>query len=299
MKSCTTLSWILICISCIANANANKATTQESDPDPDQSATYYATKPYLSVTAPNRKPRNFSRQEFLASPLLKKLKVKADPAYKNQSRTYTVVPVSMLFSDLTLKSDTTIVFTCLDGFSAPISTERILNTDPSKAIAYIAFEMPSDPWPLIKNRSNKSTGPYYLVWENPEKSKITQEEWPFQLSGFVVKGTLAEQFPHIMPAAGLAETDVVMKGFKSFTKNCFACHSLNGEGMAHMGPDLNIPYSPTEYLKPEFLEILIRKPSNLRSWSEAKMSSFSKETLPDDELKAIIAYLQYMAKHKP
>ena len=285
----------ILCLA--AMANSNKATTQESDPDSDGVKASYATKPYLKITSPKLK-REFSLAELLNSPFLKKVKVEKDPAYKNESRTYSAVPASELFKDFKIADSTTIAFFCLDGFSAPISAERVLNTDPKKSIAYIALETVNDPWPAIKSKDGKSAGPYYLIWENPEKSKISQEEWPFQLAGFEIKGTLAEQFPHTVPDTSIKEDLGVMKGYRSFMKNCFACHSLNGEGLAHMGPDLNIPYNPTEYLKPEYLETLIRKPANLRLWTGSKMSSFSKENLPDDELKNLILYLQYMAKHK-
>ena len=291
------LSSMLINFSENSQANSNKATHQEVDPDSEGGKANYATKPFLTIRNQLHMIQ-FSRQEFLVSPSLKKLTVEKDPSYGGQSRTYSVVPAAPLFKDFKFTPETTIVFSCLDGFSAPISVEKILNTDPKKAIAYIAFETANDPWPGIKSRDNKSAGPYYLVWENPEKSQISQEEWPFQLSGFEIKGSFAEQFPHIIPEAGMKEDNPVMKGFKSFTKNCFACHSLNGDGLAHVGPDLNLPFSPTEYFKPEFLKMLIRKPSSLRTWTGAKMSSFTKETLPDEELNSIISYLQYMAKHK-
>src|ERR1019366_3234186 len=97
----------------------------------------------------------------------------------------------------------------------------------------------SQPWPKHL-KDGKSSGPFYLIWDHPEKSKISKEEWPFQLESFEVKGNFAEQFPHVVPDPSVKENDAVMKGYKSFTKNCFACHSLNGEGLAHVGPDLNI-----------------------------------------------------------
>ncbi len=282
-----------------AYANSNKVTPQETGPDVDYSEANGlspAEGPQLSIKSPDHN-HSYTRRELLGSPYLKKLVIEKDPAYKNTKRTYSVIPTAQLFREFKMTSETTIAFFCLDGFSAPISAARLLNSDPSQSIAYLAIETPLEPWPPIKNKGGKSPGPYYLVWENPAKSQISIEEWPFQLAGFEIKGTLAEQFPHTVPE-GLKEMDPIMKGYKSFMKNCFACHTMNGEGLANMGPDLNVPYNPTEYLRPEYFDVLVRKPTALRKWSESKMSAFSRESLPDEELGWITRYLKYMSKHK-
>jgi len=44
------------------------------------------------------------------------------------------------------------------------------------------------------------------------------------------------------------------------------CYTLNGAGNAHVGPDLNLPQNPTEYLVPAALRQLIRNPASVRSW---------------------------------
>lgn len=281
-------------------ANSNKVTPQETEPafdNTEATAMSPAEGPILSIKS-NAQTRKFTRRELLGSPYLKKIVVEKDPAYKMTRRTYSAIPASQLFGEFKINVDTTIAFFCLDGFSAPISAERLLNSDSSKSIAYLAIEMPTDPWPPLKSKGGKSVGPYYLIWENPEKSHISIEEWPFQLAGFEIKGSLAEQFPHTVPDKAIKDSDPIMKGYKSFMKNCFACHTMNGEGLAQIGPDLNIPYNPTEYFKPEYLEILVRKPTGLRKWPLSKMSAFSKENLSEEEYGWLMQYLKYMAKHK-
>jgi mono/diheme cytochrome c family protein len=76
------------------------------------------------------------------------------------------------------------------------------------------------------------------------------------------------------------------------------CHTLNGGGDATVGPDLNIPYNPTEYLRPEALRRLIRDPQALRLWPGAKMPAFDSKALSDRELAEILAYLRHMADRK-
>jgi hypothetical protein len=40
-----------------------------------------------------------------------------------------------------------IQFRCLDGFSAPIPKDRLLDRRPGRSVAYIAIEEPTSPWP--------------------------------------------------------------------------------------------------------------------------------------------------------
>ncbi len=110
--------------------------------------------------------------------------------------------------------------------------------------------------------------------------------------------SLAKRFPMIAPAARLAANDPIRVGFAAFQKQCMACHTLNGGGDAALGPDLNIPYNPTEYLRPEALRRLIRDPQALRRWPGAKMPAFDSKTLPDHELAELLAYLRHMADRK-
>jgi mono/diheme cytochrome c family protein len=116
------------------------------------------------------------------------------------------------------------------------------------------------------------------------------------LSGFKVKGTLRTEFPRIFPSKKLSEGHSVVKGFHLFVQNCFACHTLNKNGTSHMGPDLNLPMNPTEYLKRSALKKLIRNPQNVRHWPQGKMLGFDKNELSDREIDLIIQYLKHMSR---
>ncbi len=113
---------IIFCWSLILSANAKK--TSEA---------------FLSIKSGSR-IQKFSQQDMLTSLNIKKLTIEHDPAYNNKRRTYSAIPVSQLFKEFKIEPENTIAFSCLDGFSASISAERILNTDPNRAIAYIAIE---------------------------------------------------------------------------------------------------------------------------------------------------------------
>jgi mono/diheme cytochrome c family protein len=225
------------------------------------------------------------------------LKVAKDPTY-HKEMVYRAIPLAMILHDVPMNKESTILFHCADGFSAALDPNRILNLNPAKSIAYLAIEEKPRPWPALKKGEKATAGPFYIVWLDPEKSQISQEEWPFQIVSFEVKASLAAQFPAILPDPTLAADAPARKGYDLFVKNCFACHTMNGQGNSKMGPDLNLPFGPTEYLKAEYLPILIRNSQNLRQWPESKMSHFDEKALPDADLQLIIKYLEHMAGRK-
>src|SRR5690606_1476642 len=90
----------------------------------------------------------------------------------------------------------------------------------------------------------------------------------------------------------------VKAGSEHFKLACLPCHRLNGDGSSELGPDLNIPYNPTQYIAPEFLRRLIRDPQSVRRWPEAKMPAVTMEMLGDAELDQVLAYLRHMGGRK-
>jgi cytochrome c2 len=243
--------------------------------------------------------RSFKRSELLKRPDISSFHVAHDPSYKNKPTDYShVIPLRPLFEGVPLAAGATLQFDCLDGFSASLSKDRVLGTDgKTGATPYLAIEGPEEKWPTTTD-GGKRPGPYYLIWKDPEKSGIGSEEWPYALAGFTVKASVEATFPQIVPDRSLPENSPVRQGFNVFVKNCFACHTLNLAGQSKMGPDLNVPLSPTEYLSEANLKKLIRNPQNLRAWPESKMAGFSEAALPQKELTEVIAYLKSMAKHK-
>lgn len=239
--------------------------------------------------------RVFSRTELLNHPQRKTLKVPHDPSYAGRSMEYQAVPIASLFSGLNIKPDAVIEFKCTDGFAATISQSRILNIDTRRSIAYVAVEDPKRPWPKVKD-GKATAGPFYLVWEHPELSAVVQEEWPFQLAAFTVKGSLHGLYPAIFPAEDAPPP--VARGFESFAKNCFPCHTVNMTGPAQVGPDLNVPKNVTEYFEPKTLRALVRNPQSVRYYPGSRMSAFPEAILPNSELEDLIDYLAHMAGRK-
>lgn len=219
--------------------------------------------------------------------------VPGDVAFK-QTMHYRAVPLKALLAGIAPGDH--LQFVASDGFSAEIPAEVILNQRGSEA--WLAVEDPAHPWPpLAENKAG--AGPFYVVWTHPDAAGISPEQWPYQLVTIRMMTSVAARFPAIVPAPSLPSDSDVRQGFAVFQRTCFACHTLNDQGDSRLGPDLNIPYSPTEYLRADLLRAYIRNPQSLRRWPEAKMQGFpTQESLSDADLDALLAYLKYMATHK-
>jgi mono/diheme cytochrome c family protein len=254
--------------------------------------------PRLDIKSPE-KTISYKRSELLSRKDVQQIQIQEDPTYPGRIMNYTAVPLYALFEEIDVPVDATLLFRCRDGFSAPISQKRLLNRSPDKAVAYLAIEKEGEQWPtLSKSTDLTSAGPFYVIWLNAKYSQIGQEEWPFQVVSFEVQKSIKTLYPKIFPDQGLLNDHPVQKGFQIFTKTCFTCHTLNLQGTSHVGPDLNVPMSPVEYLQSFALKKLVRNPQDLRHWPNGKMPGFSKEVISDNELEDLIQYLKYMSKNR-
>ncbi len=236
--------------------------------------------------------KTWQTEDLLKHPDAQTVHIVDDVSYK-RSMTYRAVPLAVLLPGLQTENHLQAI--ALDGFAAELSAAPLLETHGARA--WLAVEDPSDPWPALA-ADKPSAGPFYLVWTNPQAGHISPEQWPFQISGIKQLKTVAERFPALLPDPKLGANDPVNQGFALFQKNCLACHRLNGAGDAQVGPDLNIPYNPTEYFSGDFLKRYIRDPQSLRRWPQAKMPAFAVGVLPESELALLVEYLKHMAGRK-
>ena len=241
--------------------------------------------------------KTYSASELLNRPDLEEITVSRDPAYQGQAMHYRALRAAKLFDATSFREDDVIQFRCSDGFVSPISKDRILGLGPNRSLAYIAIEDPKAKWPELPLKEHSGTaGPFYLVWLKPELSGILQEEWPFKIVAFDVKGSIRDLYPKIFP--NNQSDPKVVRGLKLFQMTCFACHTINKEGAAQVGPDLNLPMNPTEYFQEAALPRYIRDPKSVRSWDGSKMPSFDASTFSDNDIADVIAYLKEMASEK-
>ncbi|VVN67532.1 hypothetical protein PS718_00194 [Pseudomonas fluorescens] len=236
--------------------------------------------------------RIWQTEELLKHPQVQTLTVKNDVSYK-KDMTYRAVPVAALLGGI--KPEDHLQAVALDGFAAELAAAPLLNTQGSRA--WLAIEDPAHPWPPL-SAGKHSAGPFYLVWTDPQAGNISPEQWPFEVASIKRMAPVAERFPALLPDPALKADDPVNQGFALFQKNCLACHRLNGAGDAQFGPDLNIPYNPTEYFGADFLKRYIRDPQSLRQWPQAKMPGFSADVLPEGDLQMLVGYLKHMVGRK-
>ncbi|MEB5217073.1 cytochrome c [Pseudomonas aeruginosa] len=244
----------------------------------------------LRLELPGGGTQTWSSEELLRHPQARDLDIPADVAYRRNMR-YRAVPLAALLKGVHPEDHLQAVAS--DGFAAELPAAPLLAEQGSQA--WLAIEDPQRPWPPL-GAGKPSAGPFYLVWSKPEEKRIGPEQWPFQVVRIRYQSPLAERFPALLPAADASAE--VRAGFAVFQKNCLACHRLNGAGDAQFGPDLNLPYNPTEYFQPQFLARYIRDPQALRQWPQAKMPAFPERVIDDQELRQLIGYLRHMAGRK-
>ena len=229
--------------------------------------------------------RHLTRTELLRHPALRTIEVGNDVAY-HRTMHYQAIPLSALIASLPHVES--LQFTARDGFVANIPGGLLA----SDAQPWLAIEQPNAAWPPLKPGSG-SAGPFYLVWRAPEKAGISPEQWPYQIARIADAAPLEKRYPQILPKTVANSPE--QRGMRVFVTHCAACHTINGGGDAAVGPDLNRPFSPTEYFKPPFLRKLIRDPASVRTWGRRTMPGFTPSVLNDAKLDDLLVYLRQMA----
>src|SRR3954447_10654297 len=182
-----------------------------------------------------------------------------------------------------------------DGFVAQIPLSLVKAGAAGGAVPWIAIEPPGQPWPNLPGKT-QGAGPFYLVWEHPERSGVASEQWPYQLASLEVVESPAHRWPQLAVDPSLAPNAPARRGEVVFVANCLPCHRLNGGGAGEMGPDLGAPMNVTEYLTEGGLRAIVRDPRSVRTWPLQQMPGFNREALPDSDLDAVIAYLRPSAR---
>jgi len=252
-----------------------------------------ASEPELTIVAGGRMA-TYAPASLLALPGATHVTIPGDVAYKREM-SFRAVPLSTLLAGV--GPDETIRFVANDGYVANLSAAPLLARGDG-AVAYLAIETTDAPWPPLKPGEGATAGPFYVVWMHPEAGAIRDGQWPYQVVRIESVAPLAKRYPMLAPAPGVSAQNPIRHGFATYEKYCSACHTVNLGGDAKIGPDLNVPYNPTEYMRVDALRRLIRDPQSLRRWEAAKMPKFPAATLSDRELTDLLAYLRHMADRK-
>jgi mono/diheme cytochrome c family protein len=237
--------------------------------------------------------RLYAAADLLARSDAATLIVPNDSGYK-RTMTHRAVPLKRLISGLPYRQFDALQAVAHDGFVAEIPMSLILATN--GATPWIAVEDPRQPWPNLP-RGSHGAGPFYLVWEHPERSRIMSEQWVTELDRLGGVESPVRRWPQLDVAA-TASGDV-RRGMHAFVTQCLPCHRFDGAGASKVGPDLGRPMKVTAYMTERGLRALIRDPQSVRSWPKMQMPGFGPQALPDADLDAIVLYLQYKAGQTP
>jgi len=240
--------------------------------------------------------RQFGRDELLHRPDVVNVAVANDVGY-GKAMNYRAVPLAALLAEFNPPPNTVIESVALDGFVAQLPLDLLTNTNPAKAVAWLAIEPDGQAWPMLPGKA-QSAGPFYIVWTGASVGLIRSEQWPYQLKRLESQPSPVERWPalHVDPA--LPATDPIRAGLALYVTQCLPCHTLNGAGASNAGPDLNQPMNPTQYMTRDGLHALVRDPKSVRSWRTMQMPGFAADKMSGQEIDLIIGYLTHMATRR-
>ena len=248
-----------------------------------------AAEPVLEL-AFTKQRQKLARSDLLRHPDVRTITIPADVSYKRKME-YRALPLKSILRNL--HGISTVQFKSEDGFVANIPVELLTGLSEP----WLAIEPANAPWPELKP-GDRSAGAFYLVWLAPEKSNITPEFWPYQIAVISEIASLTERYPQILPDASLKKDSAEYRGMQAYITHCASCHQINGGGDAKLGPDLNLPFNPTEYFQEDFLRKYIRDPAAVRNWPQLTMPGFAKTVMDDAQLDDLLAYLRHMSQRK-
>jgi len=124
--------------------------------------------------------RQFSTAELLGNPATKTIEIARDVSYGRPMR-YRAIPLLDLLRGLPTDTMHTLEARANDGFASQLPWSLIARGASGGSVAWIAIEDPAHPWPHLRGKSS-SAGPFYLVWEHPERSGISSEQWPYAIA---------------------------------------------------------------------------------------------------------------------
>jgi mono/diheme cytochrome c family protein len=239
---------------------------------------------------------HFTAAELLTRPDLASIQIPPGVDY-DVPLTVQAVPLLDLLAPFPLEGSDRIEATATDGFVAQIPLALIEAGKSGGSVAWVAVEDPAHPWPKLRGK-DASAGPFYLVWQYPERSRVANEQWPYMLEKLAAVEAPEARWPQLKVIATLPADAPAKLGETVFATQCLPCHRLNGGGGSGIGPDLGQPMAATDYMTERGLRALVRDPKSVRTWPQQQMPAFAPTVLPDADIDALIAYLKQIANQR-
>jgi mono/diheme cytochrome c family protein len=239
--------------------------------------------PTLTITA-GTVTNHFTAAELLSRTDLASVQLPPQIDY-DASLTLQAVPLLDLLAAFPLEGFDRLEASATDGFVAQIPLSLIEAGKSGGSVAWIAVENPSHPWPKLPGK-DASAGPFYFVWQYPERSRVANEQWPYMLDKLTAVQSPELRWPQLAVNAALPADAPARLGEAVFATQCLPCHRLNGGGAAEIGPDLAQPMAATDYMTERGLRALVRDPKSVRTWPQQQMPAFAPTVLSDTDLNA-------------
>ena len=134
--------------------------------------------PILVITA-GAVTNQFTTAELLSRTDLASVQIPPQVDY-NVSLTVQAVPLLDLLAAFPLEGFDRLEASATDGFVAQIPLALIEAGKSGGSVAWIAVENPNHPWPKLLGK-DASAGPFYLIWQYSERSRVSSEQWPYML----------------------------------------------------------------------------------------------------------------------
>jgi mono/diheme cytochrome c family protein len=248
--------------------------------------------PVLTITA-GAVTHHFTAAELLSRTDVASVQIPPQVDY-SVSLTVQAAPLLDLLSAFPLDGFDRLEASATDGFVAQIPLALIEAGKSGGSVPWIAVEDPNHPWPKLPGK-DASAGPFYLVWQNPDRSRVSSEQWPYMLEKLTAVQSPELRWPQLKVDAALPADAPARRGEDVFATQCLPCHRLNGGGGSEIGPDLGQPMAATDYMTEAGIRALVRDPKSVRTWPQQQMPDFPPTVLPETELDAVIAYLRQIA----
>jgi mono/diheme cytochrome c family protein len=251
--------------------------------------------PTLTITA-GPITHHFTATELLSRTDLASIRIPPHVDY-DISLTLQAVPLLDLLAAFPLERFDRLEASATDGFIAQIPLSLIEAGKSGGSVAWIAVENPDHRWPKLPGK-DASAGPFYLIWQYPERSRVANEQWPYMLEKLTAVQSPERRWPQLAVNAALPADAPARLGEVVFAAQCLPCHRLNGGGASEIGPDLGRPMAATDYMTERGLRALVRDPKSIRTWPQQQMPAFPPSLLSNTDLDALMAYLKQIASQR-
>jgi hypothetical protein len=143
---------------------------------------------------------------------------------------YHGVPLQALLGVLPPDPADTVQARAKDGFVAEIPRTLISGA----AVPWIAVEDAVHPWPHLRGKA-VSAGPFYLIWQDPERASISPEQWVYALTALTAVPSPVQRWPAIAVDPTIPGNAPERHGQLAYIANCLPAIVLLGQARRRLG----------------------------------------------------------------